>query len=152
MDKYVLDETDREIIELLQEDGRMPFLTIANQLGLAEGTVRRRVARLLEEKVLKIVGITDPFKIGLYTVAVVGLKVERGKIDHIAQALADLPEVRSVALYTGNFDLVIQVAVKNNDELLTFLIRKLSDIPGILNTGTSLVLKVAKEDFAWGAN
>ncbi|HHT72447.1 MAG TPA: Lrp/AsnC family transcriptional regulator [Firmicutes bacterium] len=152
MDKYVLDETDREIIELLQEDGRMPFLTIANQLGLAEGTVRRRVARLLEEKVLKIVGITDPFKIGLYTVAVVGLKVERGKIDHIAQALADLPEVRSVALSTGNFDLVIQVAVKNNDELLTFLIRKLSDIPGILNTGTSLVLKVAKEDFAWGAN
>jgi len=57
-----------------------------------------------------------------------------------------------VALSTGNFDLVIQVAVKNNDELLTFLIKKLSEIPGILNTGTSLVLKVAKEDFGWGVN
>jgi Lrp/AsnC family transcriptional regulator for asnA, asnC and gidA len=66
--------------------------------------------------------------------------------------LAELPEVRSVALSTGNFDLVIQVAVKNNDELLTFLIKKLSEIPGILNTGTSLVLKVAKEDFGWGVN
>ena len=130
----------------------MPFLTIANQLGLAEGTVRRRVARLLDEGILRIVGITDPFRIGLYTVAIVGLKVERGRIDPIANALAELPEVRSVALSTGNFDLVIQVAVKNNDELLTFLIKKLSEIPGILNTGTSLVLKVAKEDFGWGVN
>lgn len=152
MDKYVLDDTDREIIELLQEDGRMPFLAIAEKLGLAEGTVRRRVSRLLDEKILRIVGIAEPFKIGLYTVAIVGLKVERGRIDDIAESLADLPEVRSVALSTGNWDLVIQVAVKNNDELLTFLIKKLSDIPGILNTGTSLVLKVAKEDFAWGAS
>lgn len=152
MAKYVLDDTDREIIELLQQDGRMPFLTIANQLGLAEGTVRRRVARLLDEGILRIVGITDPFRIGLYTVAIVGLKVERGRIDPIANALAELPEVRSVALSTGNFDLVVQVAVKNNDELLTFLIKKLSEIPGILNTGTSLVLKVAKEDFGWGVN
>jgi len=152
MAKYVLDDTDREIIELLQQDGRMPFLTIANQPGLAEGTVRRRVARLLDEGILRIVGITDPFRIGLYTVAIVGLKVERGRIDPIANALAELPEVRSVALSTGNFDLVIQVAVKNNDELLTFLIKKLSEIPGILNTGTSLVLKVAKEDFGWGVN
>lgn len=152
MDKYILDDTDREIIKLLQQDGRMPFLTIANQLGLAEGTVRRRVARLLDEKILRIVGITDPFKIGLHTVAIVGLKVERGRLDLTAEALAKLPEVRSVALSTGNFDLVIQVAVKNNDELLTFLIKKLSEIPGILNTGTSLVLKVAKEDFAWGTN
>lgn len=152
MAKYILDDTDREIIKLLQQDGRMPFLTIANQLGLAEGTVRRRVARLLDEKILRIVGITDPFKIGLHTVAIVGLKVERGRLDPTAEALAKLPEVRSVALSTGNFDLVIQVAVKNNDELLTFLIKKLSEIPGILNTGTSLVLKVAKEDFAWGTN
>lgn len=152
MDKYILDDTDREIIKLLQQDGRMPFLTIANQLGLAEGTVRRRVARLLDEKILRIVGITDPFKIGLHTVAIVGLKVERGRLDPTAEALTKLPEVRSVALSTGNFDLVIQVAVKNNDELLTFLIKKLSEIPGILNTGTSLVLKVAKEDFAWGTN
>jgi len=152
MDKYVLDDTDREIIELLQEDGRMPFLAIAEKLGLAEGTVRRRVSRLLDEKILRIVGIAEPFKIGLYTVAIVGLKVERGRIDDTAESLADLPEVRSVALSTGNWDLVIQVAVKNNDELLTFLIKKLSDIPGILNTGTSLVLKVAKEDFAWGAS
>ncbi len=152
MARHNLDDTDRRIIELLQDDGRMPFLTIANELGLAEGTVRRRIARLLDDKILRIVGVTDPFKIGLSTVAIVGLKVERALLDQTAEALVKMPEVRFVALSTGNFDLVIQVAVSNNDELLDFLIKKLSDIPGILNTGTSLVLKVAKENFAWGVN
>ncbi|NLJ80626.1 MAG: Lrp/AsnC family transcriptional regulator [Firmicutes bacterium] len=149
MSTFALDELDREIIRLLQADGRMPFLKIANRLGLAEGTVRRRVAKLLEEKVVRIVGITDPFKVGLNTVAVVGLKVERSQIDEIASALSELTEVRYAALSTGNYDLVIEVVVANNDQLLTFLVETLSDIPGINNTGTSIVLKVAKEDLAW---
>ncbi len=149
MSGFVLDEFDRAIIRLLQQDGRMPFLTIANQLGLAEGTVRRRVGKLLDEDLLKIVGIANPFKVGLQTVAVVGLKVDRGKIQPIARELSELTEVRYVALSTGNYDLVIEVVVSNNDELLTFLVDTLRKIPGINNTGTSVVLKVAKEDLAW---
>lgn len=147
---YYLDETDRQIIRLLQKDGRMPFLTIANELGLAEGTVRRRVARLIEDKVLQIVGVTDPFKVGMNTVAIVGMKVERSLIEPITRALNDMSEVRYVALCTGNFDLIIEIVVSSNDELLTFLINRLGDIPGILNTGTSLVLKVAKQNYTWG--
>ena len=54
-----------------------------------------------------------------------------------------------MALSTGNYDLVIEVVVSSNDELLTFLVDRLSEIPGISNTGTSVVLKVAKEDLAW---
>lgn len=149
MSTIILDEFDRDIIRLLQSDGRMPFLTIANQLGLAEGTVRRRVAKLLDEGLMRVVGMADPFKVGLSTVAVVGLKVDRGKIEAIARKLSTLTEVRYVALCTGNYDLVIEVVVANNDELLTFLVDTLSQVPGINNTGTSIVLKVAKEDLAW---
>lgn len=145
-----LDDTDRQIIRLLQKDGRMPFLAIANELGLAEGTVRRRVGKLIEDRVLQIVGVTDPFKIGMGTVAIVGMKVERSQIETITNALNNMVEVRYVALSTGNYDLIIEIVVSSNDELLTFLINKLGDIPGILNTGTSLVLKVAKQNFAWG--
>ena len=57
--------------------------------------------------------------------------------------------MRYAALSTGNYDLVVEVVVSSNDELLTFLVDKLSEIPGISNTGTSVVLKVAKEDLAW---
>jgi len=147
---HYLDDTDRQIIRLLQKDGRMPFLTIANELGLAEGTVRRRVGKLIEDKVLQIVGVTDPFKVGMQTVAIVGMKVERSKIDQITKALSAMPEVRYVALSTGNYDLIIEIVVESNDELLTFLINKLGEISGILNTGTSLVLKVAKQNYTWG--
>lgn len=146
---YVLDEFDRAIINLLQQDGRMPFLTIANKLDLAEGTIRRRVAKLLEEGLLRIVGVADPFKVGLNTVAVVGMKVDRGRIEKIAEQLQALSEVRYVALATGNYDLVIEVVVPSNDDLLTFLVDTLRDIEGISNTGTSIVLKVAKQDLAW---
>ncbi|HHY10885.1 MAG TPA: Lrp/AsnC family transcriptional regulator [Firmicutes bacterium] len=149
MSTHVLDELDREIIRLLQTDGRMPFLTIAKELGLAEGTVRRRVAKLLDEGLIRIVGIPDPFKVGLNTVAVVGMKVERAKIDEIAKKLSRLPEVRYVALSTGNYDLVVEVVVANNDELLTFLVETLGGVSGVNNTGTSIVLKVAKQDLAW---
>lgn len=149
MSGFVLDDFDREIIRLLQSDGRMPFLTIANKLELAEGTVRRRVSKLLDEGLLRIVGISDPFKVGLNTVAVVGMKVDRGRIDAIARELSDLNEVRYVALSTGNYDLVVEVVVSSNDELLTFLVDTLKGIPGINNTGTSIVLKVAKQNLAW---
>lgn len=128
----------------------MPFLTIANRLGLAEGTVRRRVSRLIDDQVLQIVGVTDPFKVGMSTVAIVGMKVERSRIEDITKALGEMPEVRYVALSTGNYDLIIEVVVGGNEELLTFLVNKLGEIPGITNTGTSLVLKVAKQDFGWG--
>src|SRR5690554_636782 len=151
MSGFVLDQFDRDIIRLLQQDGRMPFLTIANELGLAEGTVRRRVSKLMDEGLLKIVGIANPFKVGLQTVAIVGLKVDRGQLQPIATRLAELTEVRYVALSTGNYDLVIEVVVGSNDELLTFLVDTLRDIPGINNTGTSVVLKVAKENLAWEA-
>ena len=128
-----VDDIDRQIISLLQKDGRMPYLTIANELGLAEGTIRRRVARLIDEQILQIVGVTDPLKVGMQTVAIVGMKVERSKIDQIVQALSDMSEVRYVALSTGNYDLVIEVVVPSNDHLLKFLINKLDDIPGIYN-------------------
>ncbi|MCK9526675.1 MAG: Lrp/AsnC family transcriptional regulator [Limnochordia bacterium] len=152
MTGFALDQFDRDIIRLLQQDGRMPFLTIAQQLGLAEGTVRRRVGKLMDEGLLKIVGIASPFKVGLQTVAIVGLKVDRGKLQPIAEELSGLTEVRYVALSTGNYDLVIEVVVGSNDELLTFLVDTLREIPGINNTGTSVVLKVAKEDLAWDPN
>ena len=131
------DEFDREIIRLLQQDGRMPFLSIANRLGLAEGTVRRRVAKLRSEGLLKIVGFADPFKAGLQTVAIVGLKVERGRIEAIAEQLTTMKEVRYVALSTGNNDLVNEDVVSIYVELLSFLVDKLFVFSGIFYTGTS---------------
>ena len=64
-----LDDLDKKILAYLQEDGRMTFVTLAAQLGVSEGTIRKRVKRLEESGVLKTMGVTDPLKMGLDTVA-----------------------------------------------------------------------------------
>lgn len=145
-----LDHIDQQIIELLQKEGRIPYLAIANELGVAEGTIRRRVARMLDENILKIVGITDPQKVGMNTIALVGLTVERRRIEDTIMRLKDLPEVRYVAVATGMYDIIIEIVVPSNDALLEFLIKKLNEIPWIVGTDTSLVLKINKQSFAWG--
>lgn len=145
-----IDDIDRQIIKMLQADGRVPFLTIANELGLAEGTIRRRVARMLEEKILEIVGVINPQKVGMHTVAIVGLNVERRHLDDTIAVLKEMPEVRYVAMATGMYDIIIEIVVPSNDALFEFLIQKLDDIPWIVDSGTSLVLKIAKQDLAWG--
>ncbi len=60
----VLDKTEREIIKLLQKDGRMSFVDMAEQIGVTEGTIRRKFYRLLEEGVIKIAAVTDPSRWG----------------------------------------------------------------------------------------
>jgi len=145
-----IDDIDRQIIKMLQADGRVPFLTIANELGLAEGTIRRRVARMLKEKILEIVGVINPQKVGMHTVAIVGLNVERRHLDDTIAVLKEMPEVRYVAMATGMYDIIIEIVVPSNDALFEFLIQKLDDIPWIVDSGTSLVLKIAKQDLAWG--
>ena len=104
---------------------------------------------MLDENILKIVGITDPQKVGMNTVALVGLTVERRRIEDTIMRLKDLPEVRYVAVATGMYDIIIEIVVPSNDALLEFLIKKLNEIPWIVGTDTSLVLKINKQSFAW---
>jgi len=67
-----LDETDRTIVACLQYDGRMPFTKIATELGLSEGTVRRRVKRMMDAGMLQIVGIVEPQYLDWQSAAMVG--------------------------------------------------------------------------------
>src|SRR5438067_5009508 len=71
-----LDDVSKAIIELLQEDGRMPYATIAKQVGLSEAAVRQRVQRLLDAEVVQIVAVTDPLRVGFRRQAMVGIRVD----------------------------------------------------------------------------
>ena len=59
-----LDDPDKAIVELLQEDGRRSYTGIAAAVGLSEAAVRTRVQRLIEGNVVQIVGVTDPLRLG----------------------------------------------------------------------------------------
>ena len=145
-----LDEIDFKLIRYLQQDGRITFVTMAEELGITESTVRRRVTSLLDSGILKVAAVLNPAKIGFTTAAMIGIKVERQRMEDIVRTLASMTDVRYLALSTGKYDLIIEVVQASNERLLDFLVDTLEDIPGILRTDTHLLLKLSKETYNWG--
>lgn len=144
-----LDDLDKKILGYLQEDGRMTFVTLASHLGVSEGTIRKRVKRLEDSGVLKTMGVTDPLKMGLDTVAFIWFKVDRIHLEGVISALRALREVCYLVVTTGGYDLVAMVVLPNRTQLVQLLNEKLSQIEGIISTETSIVLQIHKQIHDW---
>ncbi|HOU24620.1 MAG TPA: AsnC family transcriptional regulator, partial [Anaerolineae bacterium] len=83
-----IDATDRQIIALLQADGRASNVDIARAVGVTEGTVRKRVERLLSEGIIRVVAVPNVDKLGLEVETVIMLKVDLGQATRAGDALA----------------------------------------------------------------
>jgi Lrp/AsnC family transcriptional regulator for asnA, asnC and gidA len=146
----LLDGANRAIIEALQKDGRRPYGSIAEEVGLSEAAVRRRVQRLRESGVMQIVAVTDPLQLGFARQALVGINVE-GDVRQVAEKVTSLPEVDYVVMCAGSFDLLVEVVCEDDDRLLRLLNDSVRSIPGVRSTETFLYLKLAKQTYTWGA-
>ena len=142
-----MDELDRKIIELLQVNGRASNARIARDVGVSEGTVRRRLRRLVQDETIRVVAVPDPEKMGFNTVALIGIQADPDKIDHVAESLAELSETQYVSLTTGSFDIFIWVALPSSEELGNFLRRKVGVTPGIRRTETFVNLAIRKKGY-----
>ncbi len=145
----VLDDSDKAIVELLQEDGRMSYTRIARVVGLSEAAVRTRVQRLIEGNVVQIVGVTDPLRLGFRRQAMVGVKTE-GDISTVADTLAAIPEVDYVVFVGGSYDLLFEIVCEDDEHLLSILNDKVRTIPGVRTTDTYTYLRLHKQTYAWG--
>ena len=134
----MFDEVDQAIISFLQYDGRMPFTQIAQELGVTEGAVRRRVNKLVEENKLQIVGIVEPQEIGWKEAGMIAISVQPDRISDVADAIAQLPEVVYLFQAAGEFDLFAEVYCKDKQHFVSFLNEKLQKIPGIERTRSFL--------------
>jgi len=146
---HSLDELDHRIMELLQRDGRLPNVELARQLGVSEGTIRRRIDRLVNEGYIRIAAIVDPLKVGMNTVALIHLDVDLKHLDEAGAMLAAMPWVRVVAFVTGVDDIIIETVFPSTQELFRFLKDRLPKIPGVRNAETSLLLKLLKRSYEW---
>ena len=142
-----LDSLDEQLIAYLQSDGRTPYTTLAAELGVAEATVRKRVNRLIDNEILRIVGVTSRERLGLRTQAIVGVKVDGDSVDRVIEELQPLDVVRYIGVAAGEFDLILELVARSNEELFTFLTRTLRDIPGVVASQTSLIMKVCKKTY-----
>jgi Lrp/AsnC family transcriptional regulator for asnA, asnC and gidA len=142
-----MDELDNRIIEILQTDGRASNAHIAREVGVSEGTVRRRLRRLIQDGVINVIAVPDLEKMGFNTAALVGLQTDPGRIDGVADALSKLKEVHFVSLTTGAQDVFIWVALSSSEALGDFLRNKVGVIPGVRRTETYVNLAIKKRTY-----
>lgn len=142
-----MDQIDLEIISYLQSDGRMPFTDIARAIDISEGTVRNRVARLIEHRILQIVGMVDPYQLGYDAPAVINVSVQPPLLNQVAKTIAKFPEVSYLIMVSGEYDLLVEVMCKDRDHLANFLHGRLLKVPGITSTQTSMVLHTYKMSY-----
>jgi Lrp/AsnC family transcriptional regulator for asnA, asnC and gidA len=145
----LLDGPNRAIIEALQRDGRQPYGAIAEEVGLSEAAVRRRVQRLRESGIMQIVAVTDPLQLGFTRQAMIGVSVE-GDVRRVAEKLSSLSEVDYVVMCAGSFDLLVEIVCEDDERLLQVLNDSVRCIPGVRATETFLYLKLAKQTYTWG--
>lgn len=135
-----LDEPNRAIIDALREDGRMPYAAIGKRAGLSEAAVRGRVQRLIESGMIQVVAVTDPTALGMPRQAMVGVKVA-GSVDAVCDALGELPEVRSLVVAAGSYDLLVEIACEDDRHVRELVSERFRAVPGVLTTETFLYLE-----------
>lgn len=144
-----LDDIAKQIIELLQTDGRMPYAAIAKQVGLSEAAVRHRVQRLVDAGVMQIVAVTDPMQMGFARQAMIGITVS-GRVRQVAAALEELDALDYIVVTTGRFDILAEVVAASDDELLDVVSEQVASVEGVTTTETFVYLRLQKQTYAWG--
>ena len=116
------DDLNRQIIRLLQDDGRTAYDAIAQKLGVSGGTVRNRVARMREAGLLRIVAVVDPVAVDYESDAMLGIKTAPGTAPaEVAHRLDPHPAVVYIVWVSGRFDLLVEVVCDEESELAAFL-------------------------------
>lgn len=135
-----VDETNRQIIRLLQ-DGRKSFSAIAEELGITENTVRSRVNKLIDDRILTVTGLVDPQYMPSLQVAIMGIKVKTLDLERKAAELSELHGVISCAVVTGRYDLILQLELSEDDDcsLLNFFKNELVKVDEISEVETFIV-------------
>lgn len=139
-----MDDLDLAILAQLQEDGRRPFTEIAKSLDVTEGTVRKRVGRLMDEDVVRIIGLVDPLKAGFEAPAIIHVNVTPPHLQAAAAAIADFPEVSYLLMVSGEYDLMVEVRCRDREHLAAFIADKLQMVVGVQRTVSAIVLHTYK--------
>lgn len=142
---------DKELLRLLQENARLSDRAIARRLGRKEQAVAAAIAAMEKSGLIRgYRALLDPNRradAGVQALIEVKVRPEReGGFDRIAQRVAKFPEVVSVYLVSGGFDLELEVRGRTLQEVAAFVSSKLATIDGVTSTTTHFLLKKYKEN------
>lgn len=128
----------------------MPNNAIAQELNISEFTVRRRLKRLLDTGIIRIVAVADPIDLGFEIAGNLKIRIEIKKTDQILNELKEINSLIWVALTTGGTDVDVDFVVRSLKEFQELIFKKISRIDGVLSTETSLMVDLVKDAYDWG--
>ncbi|MEP6900455.1 MAG: Lrp/AsnC family transcriptional regulator [Actinomycetota bacterium] len=144
----MINEIDKQILNIIQTDARISNVEIARQVGLAPSAVLERVKKLEERGVIKgFEAKLDPVQLDFGLTAFVAVRTH----DCCAETdkfLAEIPEVLEVHDVAGEDSYLLKVRVKNTEHLSRLLRERLKNVPNVASTKTTIVLQTIKETTA----
>ena len=147
-----LDELDLSILRVLQANGRISNVDLANQINLSPPATYTRLKRLEKQGYIRdYVALLNWGKMGYDMICFINISLQMhqpGEVEKFRQRISQLPEVLECHHITGEFDYLLKVAIKNRDDLDRFVMKQLTPISGISRIYTSLALNEIKASTA----
>lgn len=148
----MIDTTDRQILEIMQSDGRISNAEVARQIGLAPSAILERTKKLEETGVIRGYSASlDPKQVGFGLTAFVLVRTNECG-DGTDELLAQIPEVLEVHDVAGEDSYLLKVRATDPEDLAVLLREKLKAIPTVVTTRTTVVLQTIKETTALPLN
>ena len=150
MGATTIDELDRSILGILQEEGRITNVELASRVGLTAPPCLRRMRALEESGVIKgYHAELDPGALG-YGIMVFALVSLRSQAEADLRAfeshVAELPEVRECHMLNGEIDFILKCVAPDLSTFQSFLTEELTSAANVVSVKTSLVIRCAKDD------
>ena len=144
------DEIDVRILGLLQDNGRMTNVELAERVGLTAPPCLRRVRALEQQGAISgYHAALDPAALGynLTVFAMVSLKSQaESDLRAFEQLVAGIPEVRECHMLNGEIDFILKIVSKDLQSFQEFLTSKLTPAPNVASVKTSLTIRTAKNE------
>ncbi|MEM1515498.1 MAG: Lrp/AsnC family transcriptional regulator [Candidatus Bathyarchaeia archaeon] len=141
-----IDEIDKEIIRVLQDDARTSLKKIAERLNVSETTIFIRVKKLLERNIIKrFTAIVSPEALGKKITAFILINADPKKTHKVLETLSKIDDVYEVYDVTGSYYAIVKVRTEDQSKLAR-IIDEIGLIDGVISTETALVLRSIKEE------
>ena len=142
-----LDYINYRILDVLSKNSSLPFVELAEQIGISDATIHTRVRKLLTLGIIKKFTIfVDNDLLGYDHLAFINLKIERGRTEETTNNLMKIEEILEIHEIYDKFDLLIKIRTKNLDNLRDIIVNKILSINHIKETELMTVLRTRKEE------
>jgi DNA-binding Lrp family transcriptional regulator len=127
----MIDAINRKIIAALKSDGRYSYAGLAKQIGINVATVTKRIDKMLQEDVISIRAVLNPFKLGYNAHALITLDIDLTKVDQVCAQFVTNHNISLVVTTFGRFDVILLADFSSWEMMQDYITKEIPKLEGI---------------------